>query len=54
MSWLLHATRWVRNPPSMGRVKFMLAIAAIAYALFLYEQAFGWPEILTVDPMRSR
>ena len=47
--WLLRAKRWAQNPPSEGRVKFVLAIIAACVALYLYDLAYGWPEWLTVD-----
>lgn len=40
-------SQWARNPPSMKRVKFMLAIIAIVALLAGYEHFFGWPEALS-------
>ena len=54
LSWLVRASRWVRNPPSMGRVKLVLAIIAFSAALFVIERYFGWPEALTLDPRGGR
>ncbi len=47
--WLLRMTRWAQNPPSAGRVKFVLAIIGVCIALYMVERVFGWPEALTPD-----
>ena len=47
IGWLLRAKQWAHNPPSMGRVKFVVAIIAICVLLFAIERIFGWPEWLT-------
>ena len=52
--WLLRMSRWARNPPSEGRVKFVLAIILICVALYAYEHFFGWPEMLTPDATARR
>lgn len=49
MGWFLRMARWVRHPPSMGQVKFLLVILTICALIFTYEQIFGWPEALTPD-----
>ncbi|WP_168771033.1 hypothetical protein [Palleronia sediminis] len=49
LSWLLRARRWAHNPPSMGRVKFVLAIVAICVLLFAIERVWGWPDWLTPE-----
>ncbi|WP_113911266.1 hypothetical protein [Roseovarius dicentrarchi] len=52
--WLLRAVRWARNPPSAGRVKFVLAIIAVCIALYAFEHFFGWPDALSPDPSQRR
>jgi len=47
--WLLRAVGWARNPPSAKKVKFVLAIVAAVFAMFIFESVFGWPEFLTVN-----
>lgn len=47
LHWLLRAKRWAQNPPSMGRVKFALAIILAVIALALVEKYVGWPDALT-------
>ena len=47
LMWFVRMTRWVRNPPSMGQVKFVLAILAICFALAAVELIWGWPEALS-------
>lgn len=49
--WLLRATRWAQNPPSAGKVKFVLAIIAVCAALYAFERFYGWPDAFT--PARS-
>lgn len=46
---LMMMSRWARNPPSMGKVIFVLAIVALALGLGLYEYFFGWPEALSTN-----
>ena len=49
MIWLLRMARWVRNPPSAGRVKFVVAIIVVVVALGTIEW-MGWvPEWATQD-----
>jgi hypothetical protein len=54
--WLLMAKRWVQNPPSMGKVGFVLGIIAVCLALYAVEAFWGWPDWLTPDrtPRRIR
>jgi len=51
---LLRMARLVRNPPSAARVKLVLAVLGFCLALFAYEQMFGWPEALSIDPSARR
>ena len=51
--WLLRMVRWVRNPPSAGRVRLVLAVVALCLALYAIERWVGWPEALTGDRLRA-
>ena len=50
--WLLRAARWVRNPPSEGRVKLVIGVVVLCFVLLAIEQIWGWPEALTVNRLR--
>ena len=53
--WLIRMARWVRHPPSWGRVKLVLGVVVICLAIFGYEKLFGWPDVLTVNtPIRLK
>lgn len=52
INWLLRAVQWVRNPPSPTMVKFVLAIFVVALGLYAIERYLGWPDFLTVEPLR--
>lgn len=45
--WLVRASRWARNPPSMNRVIFGAVVIAVCLVLFGIERIWGWPEWLT-------
>ena len=49
LRWFLRAKRWVQNPPSENRIKFVLAIIAICLTLAAVERWIGWPDWLTVE-----
>lgn len=53
MNWLIRASRWVKDPPSMGRVKLVLAIIVIAL-IVVGLQKFGlWPDWATMERNRG-
>ncbi|MBK5928953.1 hypothetical protein [Rhodobaculum claviforme] len=52
--WLLRMARWVRQPPSEGAVRFVLAIMALCLVLFAVERIWGWPEMLTPNSPSGR
>lgn len=52
--WLLRAKRWVQNPPSLGRVKLVLAVIGLCLALVAVERLVGWPDWLMVDSLRRK
>ena len=52
--WLLRMTRWAQNPPSAGRVKFVLAIIMVCVALYSVERVYGWPDALTPQKAMQR
>lgn len=47
LHWLLRMVRWLRNPPSPGRVKLVLGVLLICLVLVGIEVFLGWPEWLT-------
>lgn len=51
--WLMKMAQWARNPPSGKRVKLVLAVVALCFALVIYERIFGWPDALTVERVRG-
>jgi len=50
MIWFLRMARWVRHPPSEGRVKLILGVIAAVFALWGVEQILGWPQGLGLEP----
>jgi len=52
--WLVRAARWVRHPPSWGRFLLILAVVAIAVAIWGIEQAGYWPDWATTERMPRR
>jgi hypothetical protein len=52
--WLLMAKRWAQNPPSMGKMKFVVAIVLLYIALYAIERIWGWPDWLTPDRVQRR
>ncbi|MBV0912112.1 hypothetical protein [Anianabacter salinae] len=52
--WLVKASLWARNPPSMKKVIFVLAIIGLCIALFVVERYVGWPNWLTVNGRSGR
>ncbi len=47
--WFLRMARWLRHPPSSGRVKLVLAVIALCLMLFAVEYFIGWPDWLTLN-----
>lgn len=47
--WFVRMARWVRNPPSPGRVKLVVGVVVLCLALAVVEFWFGWPEALTLE-----
>ncbi|GGD32179.1 hypothetical protein [Sinisalibacter lacisalsi] len=45
----LRMSRWARRPPSEKRVKLVLAVIAIALAIWGLERVFGSPEWMRID-----
>jgi hypothetical protein len=53
--WLIRASRWARNPPSMRMVLMVFGIIAFGLVLFGLEHFGLWPEWATLDnPRRPR
>jgi hypothetical protein len=45
----LRMAKWARHPPGEKRVKLVLAVIAIALAIWGLERVFGTPEWMRVD-----
>jgi heme/copper-type cytochrome/quinol oxidase subunit 4 len=52
--WFMRMKRWVQNPPSPQRVKFIFGIIVVAAVIFGLEYFGYWPEWLTAERMRRR
>ena len=48
----LRMARWARNPPSEKRVKLVLAVIALALAIWGLEKLFGTPEWMRIEGAR--
>jgi hypothetical protein len=51
LHWLMHMSRWARNPPSWRSVRLVLAVIAACLLLVGIEHVWGWPAWLTVNGM---
>lgn len=49
LRWLLRAKRWVQNPPSAKRVKFVFAVILACIALVVVEKTIGLPTWMEVN-----
>ena len=49
INWLLRMAKWARNPPSPARVRLVVSVVALCFALWGVEMIWGWPEALTVN-----
>ncbi|QUJ77610.1 hypothetical protein KDD17_06500 [Sulfitobacter albidus] len=47
--WLLRASLWVRNPPSLKRVILVFATIALALAIIGVEKLGFWPDWAQAD-----
>lgn len=52
--WLLRASKWLHNPPSLRRVLLVGAVIVACLGIYGIEQIWGWPEWLTPDRSRGR
>jgi hypothetical protein len=50
--WLVRMKRWVQNPPSPARIKFIVAIIGLCLVVFALERMFSWPDALTPNDLR--
>lgn len=50
---LFRMAKWARKPPSEARVKLVLAVIAIALALWGLERVFGVPDWMKLPEMRG-
>ena len=49
---LMRMARWAHNPPGEKRVKLVLAVIALALAIWGLERMFGSPEWMQIDTLR--
>ena len=49
MNWLIRMSQWARNPPPMWKVKLVVGVVLLCFAIFGFELIWGWPEVLTVN-----
>ncbi len=47
--WLLRLKHLALNRPSPNMLKLVAVIVIACFALYFFEQTYGWPEWLTVD-----
>lgn len=52
MLQFLRMAKWIRHPPSAGRVKLVFGIVALCLALAAVERWIGWPDALSPEPTR--
>jgi hypothetical protein len=50
---LLKMVGWVRRRPSRGQFAVVCAVLALAVTLVVIETLTGWPDWLTVNPIRN-
>lgn len=51
---LMRAALWVRNPPSMGRIKLVFDIIVVALIVVGIERLGFWPDWATSDRISRR
>jgi hypothetical protein len=54
LHWFLRMSKWVRNPPSAGRVKLVFAVVAICVLIVGLEAMGWWPEWATTEKFKLR
>ena len=47
--WLVRMSNWVRHPPSMRRLRIVLAVALIVAVIVGLEWAELWPEWAQIE-----
>lgn len=52
--WLVRMSRWVRNPPSTGRLKLIAAIIAISVTIVVMDHYGIWPDWAQGDLRKDR
>jgi len=54
LTWLIRASRWVRNPPGPRRIKLVFGIIAAGLAMLALEKLGWWPDWATLERGRGR
>ena len=49
MNWLIRMSQWARNPPPMWKVRLVVGVVLLCFAIYGVELLWGWPEFLTVN-----
>ena len=49
MNWLIRMSQWARNPPPMCKVRLVVGVVLLCFAIYGVELLWGWPEFLTVN-----
>ena len=49
LSWFLRMSQWARHPPSWKRVKLVLAVVVICFAIVAADRLGLWPASWTLD-----
>ena len=52
LHWLLRMKRWVQHPPSPAKIKLVLGVIILCFAIYGIEYVWGWPDWLTVNKVR--
>jgi hypothetical protein len=48
--WFIRMAQWARNPPSAKKVKLVVGVVVLCFALWGIELLGFWPEFLHVNP----
>jgi len=51
--WLLRMRQWAQHPPSARKVRLVIGVIVVCLALYAIERWIGWPDWMTLDPVRA-
>ncbi len=52
--WFLRMSKWVRNPPSLGRIKLVFGVIAVCVLIVVLDRYGIWPDWATAESGRIR